>query len=155
MLLRNAIRLGAPVSAFGLARLGSIYSPLVIDVTHLDFLLSCRTSACSGLAPSAFNVGRPGFLVPLRSLARPDFSMLVLQSAHLGVLVPSRGHNRVESLVFILGTTRAGSVSLPPVLDHLHPDALLSPRSAACTESFVFALDSLRLGMLPSLHTHA
>ena len=146
---RSLCCLGFMVFSLGLSRVGPVSSPFVIDDSHLEPLLS------------------------LRSSARLDSAASILDRTHLEPPLLARSHGRLDLPLFACGMARFGLPMLAsdgvcsafspslrsmaclepaaPVPDLLRPELLLSVRSFTCFGLAVPAIGLSCVGPISSL----
>ena len=125
LLAHSFAHVGFAVLIAGLARCGSVSSPLVIEKFHLD-LLSL-----------------------LQSIGKLGFSSLAFDPLHLGPVVSMQSHTCHELILPVWGMASAGSVFSLLVMECAHTGLSLLVRSMICMNLAASALDFLRLGLMP------
>ena len=152
---RSSARSDPLASPWGTACAGLVFLPFVADKTYLGPSPPPRSRACFGSAVLALRFAKLEALAPLRSLgqsgaaaptlsfAEPEFFLFLRCSSKLGAPVP------------LSGSSKAGFVSFPLVIDLLQLDPLPFPQSYAQLGLLLSTADSLCLGFLLSLRSMA
>ena len=109
MSIHSSTRLEFMLLVIGLTCLGLVSSLPVTDCTNSGSPLLARSFARPGLAPLALDHPRPGFVLPLRSMAHSDFAVPVLDPLRPEPLPSPHSLGRPELAVFVLDLLRLGS----------------------------------------------
>ena len=95
-----------------------------------------------------FDMAHTELSVLVKSFARCESFLLVLDSAHVDLSMLAQDFTRLESAVLISGLSCTGPVFALPVIDSATLGFTLFLRSLSCSDLSPFVLDANRLGLL-------
>lgn len=143
---RGFARAGPMAPMVGISRLGSMSSPSVPEATHPEPLPLVRSMARLELPLSILDLATIDTASSLRSLAHPDSSAFLLGCASLGLVMSALSSTTFD---FLLSSHSLGQLgSSPLVPDSCHADSPVFLRSLAWTGSTAPILGLSRLGSL-------
>ena len=100
------------------------------------------------LSPSVFELVHYELSMLLKSFARSESLLLVLDSAYFDLSTLAQDFTRLESAVLISGLSCAGPVFALPIVDSATMGFTPFIRSFTCSDLSPFVLDASRLGLL-------
>lgn len=133
------------VSLPGMARLGPVFLPPVLDPTHLESSLFIRSFTHPEVAVLISDFAQLGPFSFLQSFTCMGASMFALDSTHSEPLMSSRSFMCLGPTALVLGLSRPGSVFSLLVLDLAHMRSLLLARSSVSLELVLLVLDFAQL----------
>ena len=131
------------MSTFDLLFLG--FTPLLQSLQRYGLIPSISDGSRPGFCLSALDHSQASSPLLLQSSSQLGSATLVLDSSSVGSFSLPRSLSKLGLTASISGLTRLGFVSSPPATDHVHPESCSLPKSLAHVDFVVLTSDPLRL----------